>query len=176
MDIIKLLEDKTKKPIKKRMAIEDALSGGILTVDDLADIKDNINEKEIGLILEAAEAVTNTNPAIFNLKWLKFAEEYVASKNNTVKREASRIIGNIAHLFPDDLESVIPKLIANAEEGGTVVRWSGAYALAKIILVPAYINTDLYDVMMFLFDKEENNGAKNQYLSGLKKAKELRKT
>ena len=171
MDIIRLLMDKTKKPLEKRVEVEEALRGEFLSIDDLSAIKSNADEKSIGLVLEAMEAVTNKNPAIADLKWLKLAEEYIGSKNNTAKREASRIVGNIAHLFPNDLDGIIQKLIANTEDCGTVIRWSSAYALAKIILMPKYTNSELYDVLTLLYDKETDNGVKNQYLNGLKRQK-----
>ena len=175
MDIIKLLADKTKKPLERRMEIEELLKGGFLTIDNLAAMKDGLDEKSAGLLLEAMEAVTNNNPAIANKKWLSFAEPYITSKNNSAKREAARIVGNIAHIVPDGLDPIIQKLIANTEDAGTVIRWSSAYALAKIILVPDYANTDLYGILTLLYDKEKDNGVKNQYLNGLKKAKKLRK-
>ena len=175
MDIIKLLADKTKKPLEKRVEIEELMKGGLLMIDDLAAMKNSLDDKSAGLLLEALEAVTNNNPAVADLKWLQFVEPYIVSKNNTAKREASRIVGNIAHIVPDGLETAIQKLIANTEDGGTVIRWSSAYALAKIILVPKYAHTDLYDVLTLLYDKEKDNGVKNQYLNGLKKARKLRK-
>jgi len=43
-----------------------------------------------------------------------------------VKREASRVVGNIAHLFSDDLETAIHSLMENTKNDGTVIRWGSA--------------------------------------------------
>ena len=174
MDIIKLLADKVKKPTEKRAELVGAINEGTFTVDSIAAVKDGIDEKGTGLILEAMEAVTNGNPAAADLKWLNFAEVYISSANNTVKREASRVVGNIAHIFPDNLEPAVQKLLVNAADGGTVIRWGSAYALSKIILIPRYAKSNLYDVLTELAEKEQDNAVKNQYLNGLKKAKKSR--
>jgi hypothetical protein len=175
MYIIELLKDKSKKPLQKRVEIEEVIKGGFLSIDDLTVIRDSLDEKSAGLLLEAMEAVTNNNPSVADIKLLNFVEPFIISKNNTAKREASRIVGNIAHLVPNELDTVIQKLITNTEDGGTVIRWSSAYALARIILVPQYTNSDLYDFMTLMYDNEKDNGVKNQYLGGLKKARKLRK-
>ena len=70
------------------------------------------------------------------IEWLQFAEKYIDFQSNNLKREASRVAGNIAHLYVNDLTISIKKLLQNTNDGGTVVRWGSAYALAKIIVLP----------------------------------------
>jgi hypothetical protein len=175
MNIVNLLADKTKKPIEKRGVIIDALKSGILTVDVLESASAALAEKETALVLEAMEAVTNKTSGTADLKWLRFAEKFIVSKNNPAKREASRVIGNIAHQFPDGLETVIAKLITNTTDSSTVIRWGSAYTLGRIILLPKFAKTDLYDRLVRLAESESDNGVKNQYLNGLKKAERLRR-
>lgn len=129
----------------------------------------------MALILEAMEAVTGKNPEVADLDWLKFVQEFITSKSNNLKREASRIVGNIAHLFPDDLDTAIHSLLENTKNDGTVIRWGSAYALARIIKIPQYANSELYDTLTDLSEQEQESGVKNQFLGGLKKAKKLRK-
>ena len=50
-----------------------------------------------------------------------------------------------------------------------------AYALGRIILIPEYANSKLFDMLTALAEQETENGVKNQYLAGLKKAKKLLK-
>ena len=172
MGINELLSDKTKKPTEKRREIAKAVADKTLAVSDFAAAK--IEDKNLALILEALEELSRQNPEVADLSWLKFAESHLLSPDNNVKREAARIIGNTAHLFPDNLETAVPKLIENTNNTGTVVRWSCAYALGKIIAVPKYAQSDLYDKLTALAGKEQMNGNKNQYLNGLKKADKLR--
>jgi hypothetical protein len=109
------------------------------------------------------------------LDWLVFVQNFITSKSNNLKREASRIVGNIADLFPDNLEVAIQNLMSNTEDGSTVIRWGSAYALSRIIHVPKYANSDFYDILTDLCEREQENGVKNQLLNGLKKAKKLKK-
>lgn len=174
MDIVNLLGDKSTKPIEKRAQLAEAITMKLVTIDEVKSIN-GLDEKKTGIVLEAMEAVTRNNPGLADLAWLKFAQEYIASASNSLKREASRVVGNISHLFPDDLEAAIEKLIENAANDGTVIRWSSAYALGRIILLPRYANSGLFDTVTKLCEGEQENGVKNQYLNGLKKAKRLRK-
>lgn len=146
MDIINLLNDKTVKPIEKRENLAESIRMKWITIDEIKSL-DGLDEKKSGIILEAMEAVTRNSPECADLDWLKFAQEYITSPSNSVKREASRIVGNIAHLFPDDLATAIEKLLENTINNGTVIRWGSAYALGRIVLIPQYANSDLFDIV-----------------------------
>jgi hypothetical protein len=65
--------------------------------------------------------------------------------------------------------------MGNTKNGSTVIRWGSAYALSKIIQIPKYANSELYEILTDLCMQEQENGVKNQLLNGLKKAKKLRK-
>jgi len=172
MEIIEILSDKSKKPIEKRKAISDAILSGQIKIQDLTAL--NIEDKKLALVFEAIEELSSKKPDMADTLWLKFAEKHLLSQDNNIKRETARIVGNIAHLFPNDLDIVIPKLIENTNNASTVIRWACAYALGKIITIPKYARSNLYDQLTILAEKEQMNGNKNQYLNGLKKAKKLR--
>ena len=82
---------------------------------------------------------------IADIEWLNLAVENILSASNSIKRELSRIVGNISHKFPNDLEKAIEKLLLNSKDAGTVVRWGSAYALSKIIVIPQYANSELFE-------------------------------
>ena len=172
MDIKELLSDKTKKPIEKRKEIANAILSKAVSIQDLMTLK--IEDKKLALIFEAIEELSSKAPEMTDKNWLRFAESHLLSQDNNIKRETARIVGNIAHLFPNDLETVIPKLIETTNNQSTVIRWSCAYALGKIITIPKYAKSDLYDKLVAIAEKEQMNGNKNQYLNGLKKANKLR--
>ncbi len=111
------------------------MTGGIFGIlrYGIQALKGVLDDKKMALVLEAMEAVSNKNPAAANLEWLLFAQDFIMSEANSLNREASRIVGNIAHLFPDDLSVAIDHLLENTKETGTVVRWGSAYALARIV-------------------------------------------
>jgi hypothetical protein len=172
-DVTKLLNDKSIKQTDKREQLADAIRTGEITVKEIK--AQDFDEKKAGIILEAMESISRADADIADSEWLNYAESYILSTSNPLKREASRVIGNIAHKVPGSLDGVISKLMANTKDDGTVVRWGSAYALARIIQIPGYANSDLYGTLTDLAEQETENGVKNQYLGGLKKAKKLRK-
>ncbi|MCK9199285.1 MAG: HEAT repeat domain-containing protein, partial [Bacilli bacterium] len=137
----------------------------------IIEICKTLKDSEIAYCMEAIEAVTNSNPEISNIEYLKLASSYIDSKSNSLKRESARVIGNIAMLYPNDLDKPIKSLLNNANDNGTVVRWSAAYALSRIIILPEYANSKLYNQLVEICEKEEKNSIKNIYLKAFKKLK-----
>ncbi|MDR0819889.1 MAG: HEAT repeat domain-containing protein [Oscillospiraceae bacterium] len=173
MDIAALLNDKSIKSTDKREQIANAIRAGEISVKDIRTA--GFDEKKTGIILEAMESVSRDNSDVVDIEWLSYAEAYISSSSNSLKREAARVVGNIAGLFPDSLDDSIKMLIENTKNDGTVVRWGSAYALGRIILIPKYADSELFDVLTDLAERETESGVKNQYLGGLKKAKKLKK-
>jgi len=133
-----------------------------------------MDDREITKELEVIEAASRDNPKAVTESDFNLAMQFIDSENNAQKREASRVVGNGAVAFPNKLNEVIPKLLQNTKDTGTVVRWSAAYALGRIVALPEYANSDLFDTVTKLAANETDNGIKNQYLAGLKKAEKQR--
>jgi len=171
MVIINILHDEITKTAQKRTTISECIRSGNFTVEDL--FVTELTEKDAAIILEAMEEVSRNEPFLSNVAWLEFAEKYIESAN-TLKREASRVVGNIAPLYADRLDGVISKLIVNSTNDGTVVRWGSGYALGRIITIPEYAKSNLFERLTLIAETEQESGVKNQYLSGLKKAKRIR--
>lgn len=174
MDLVSVLEDVSLRLNEKRDKIIEALRSKSFTIKEIELFKKILDEKEMVVILEAMEVVSVKNPELADLQWLKFSENYIISFNNNLKRESSRIIGNIAHLFPNELESIIKKLIINTKDKGTVIRWSSAYALSRIIIIPVYAQSELYNTLLKIYEKEAESGVRGQYQNGLLKAEKIR--
>ena len=173
MNVNQLLMDKSIKAIQKREQLSSAIENKIITVGEIkATVTD---DKGVGIILEAMEEVSRKNPEASDVEWLNYACAHILSDTNTVKREASRVVGNIACLFPDSLTETIHNLLKNTKDEGTVVRWGSAYALGRIILIPQYATSGLFDTLIDLAEQEAENGVRNQYLAGIKKAKRLQR-
>ena len=173
MIISTLLADKTRKATVKRELIAQALRDGEISVEDFSVLA-GLDDKSQGIVLEAMEAVTNAQPETADETWLAYAVRFIDSAANNPKREASRVVGNIAHLFPDSLDAAVEKLLANTEDSGTVIRWSSAYALGRIIRIQKYAASGLFDILTAICEKEKDNGIVTQYLNGLKKAQKIR--
>ena len=175
MNIIELLKDKSFKGTERRQAVVNMIVSGELTVNEVAAIATNNGEKQIATILEAVEEVSNKRMCPIESAWLQWAEPYISSENNSCRREASRIVGNMAAQYPDLLDYAIEPLMRNTSDEGTVIRWAAAYALSRIVILDRYAKSDLYNRLVTVCDREEDNGVKNQYLKALKKAAKIRK-
>ena len=174
MNLVSVLEDVRLKKDEKRKEIINSLNNKEFTIKEINIFKNILDERDLIIVLEAMEVVTRKNPHIADLKWLEFVEEYIIADSNNLKRESSRIVGNIAHLFPNNLKNVIEKLLVNSLDKGTVIRWSSAYALSRIIIIPVYAQSELYNTLLKIYEKEAESGVRGQYQNGLLKAEKIR--
>lgn len=76
------------------------------------ELKDN----KISTILEAIEEISNKGLIVLSLAYLEFAKKYITSRDNSCKREASRIVGNLASQYPQAIRECIPALLDNAKD------------------------------------------------------------
>ncbi|QQO07839.1 hypothetical protein [Breznakiella homolactica] len=173
MDIAALLGNDSLKSLEKRGRLIQALTDRTVAVQDIIAL--DLKDRETGIVLEAMEAVSGTDPGLAGPEWLAWAEPFISSPSNSLKREASRIAGNLAACFPDKLEGAVKRLLENTGNDKTVVRWGSAYALGRIVQIPRYAGGELFTTVQELARSEENQGVKKQYLAGLKKAEKLRK-
>ena len=160
MDIISVMNDKALKGTKKRAAIIELIVSGNLNCEQIEAISTEISNKGLSQL---------------SSRYLLFAIPYIKSENNNCRREASRIVGNMAAQYPDMIEEVISPLLDNSSNEGTVIRRAAAYALSRIITTDRYAQSELYDKLTDISNKEEDNAIRNQYLKALKKASKVRK-
>lgn len=175
MSIVELLKDKSLKGTERRQAVVNMIVAGELTVNDVAAISAIIGEKQIATVLEAVEEVSNKRLCPLESAWLQWAMPSISSENNSCRREASRIVGNMAAQHPDLLNDAIEPLMRNTSDEGTVIRWAAAYAFSRIVVLDRFAKSDLYDRLVAVCDREEDNGVKNQYLKALTTAAKIRK-
>lgn len=171
MKLIYILSDKSIKKIDARIMIIEGILNGTITIEEIVSASQELKDNKISTILEAIEEISNKGLMSLSLDYLEFAKKYISSKDNSCKREASRIVGNLAYLYPLEVRDSIPVLLDNTKDEGTVVRWGSAYALSRIILLEGYYNTDLYEKLLSICDNEKENGVRNQYIKAFKKIK-----
>lgn len=169
MNLIEILTDKSLKGAEKRAVIISAIVNDSISLNEIMNVSDSLSEKHIAILLEAIEEITNKKLKKVDSSCIAFAEKYIFSDSNSCKREASRIIGNLAEQYPKELNSAIKYLILNTNSENTVVRWGSAYALSRIIVLSEFSNTNLFKEISDICDKEQENGVKNQYVKALKK-------
>ena len=165
-----ILNDNTIKAKAKVSSISQLLIDGKLSIQQLIDAAINENDTNKATIIESMEYASKMKADIINEKGFEFVIASLKSEAPRVKWESAKVIANTAHLFPKMLKKAISNLLDNAEHSGTVVRWSAAGALSKIIQCKTAINKELIPAIEAIEKSEEDNAIKKIYQQGLKKA------
>lgn len=169
MTLDELLKDKTLKPKDKTENLSKWILEGFLPVEELLAFAEKQKDPAKATCIEAMEYATKQNPAIAEESLWSFVTNTLAAKAPRIKWESAKVIGNIAHLFPEKLEEAITRLLINAEHEGTVVRWSAAFALGEILKLKTKDHQNLAASITALCEKEEKNSIKKIYSAALKK-------
>jgi HEAT repeat protein len=113
------------------------------------------------------EHVSKDNPELA-VPYLESMIEYIDYDAPRVKWEIARVIANVSRVPSNELARAIPKLLRNAEDSGTVVRWSAAFALTEIAKHNPDLTKELIPKFSKIAKKEHNGGVKKIYLKALK--------
>lgn len=175
MSILQVLGDKSLKGVARRQAVINEIMADNNALGEIEAHLSHLDEKQAATVLEAIEEISNKKLKALGAGYLQLAVPFVASKSNSCRREASRIVGNMAADFPDEVAPAIDALLANSNDEGTVVRWSAAYALSRIVVLPAYADSPLLQRVEAICEAEEDNGVRGQYEKALKKLKKKKK-
>ncbi|RLF38738.1 MAG: hypothetical protein DRN12_07980 [Thermoplasmata archaeon] len=167
-EIEEILKSK-KKPKETVELLAEALRHDRKLIDEMIRCFENGITSEKGNCMEAIEYVTKEKPE-FAESCIDFVIAHINDETPRVKWEASRIIGNIAKIFPDKTREAIPKLLKNTYDKGTVVRWSAAFALTEIGKNNLELQGELTLEFKKILDREGNNGVRNIYLRYLRNA------
>jgi len=171
MTIEQIFQDKTIKAKGKVSTIGEWLLNNQLPVEELLAYAEKQKGTDKATCIEAVEYATKKVPAIASENLLTYVITALKDDEPRVKWESAKIIGNIAKLFPGQLNEATNALFHNAENTGTVVRWATAYALAEILKLNTENSKKLLPKIEALCEKEQDNGVKKKYLDALKKAK-----
>ncbi len=169
MTIEELFKDKSVKAKEKTDIISKWILDRSLPADELIAFAEKAKDPVKATCVEALEYATKQKPDIADETILTFVTSTLPEKAPRIKWESAKVIGNIAHLFPDQLEKPISGLLANTGHEGTVVRWSAAFALGEILKLKTKYNTDLLPTLESISGKEEKSSIKKIYLDAIKK-------
>jgi HEAT repeat protein len=171
MNFQEILNDKSVKPKEKTEMLSQLVLNNPNILDDLIAFAKTSKDPIKATVIESFEFATKSKAEIATKSLLQFVSQTLTEKAPRVKWESAKVIGNIAHLFPKQLDEAIKNLLVNTEHTGTVVRWSAAFALSEIIKLKTAINTELIPAVESIIEREEKNSIKKIYLEGLKKVK-----
>lgn len=168
-NLYRILNDKTIKAKRKVSSISQLLIDGTLSIQQLIDVAKSENDINKGTIIESIEYVSKMRADIINEKGFEFVIGCLKSDAPRIKWESAKVIANTAHLYPKMLKKAVGNLWDNTEHSGTVVRWSAAGALSKIIQCKTELNKELLPAIKALIKREDDNAIINIYQKGLKK-------
>ena len=168
--ITEILKDKTIRAKGKVSSISQLVIDSKVSIQQLIGSAIIENDTNKANIIEALEFVSKIKTDIINKQGFEFAIESLKSDAPRVKWESARVIANTAHLFPKLLKKAVVNLLNNTEHPGTVVRWSAAGALSKIIQCKTDLNKELMPAIKAIEKREVDNAIKKIYKQGLKKA------
>ncbi len=172
MGFQEILNDKTLKPKEKTEMLSQLVLNNSNIIDELIAFAKESKDPIKATIIESFEFATKLKPELANKNLLQFASNSLTEKAPRVKWESAKVIGNISHLYPKQLEESINHLLVNTEHPGTVVRWSAAFALSQIVKLNTSFNKELIPAIKNICEQEEKNSIKKIYLDGLKKVKQ----
>ncbi len=171
MNFQEFLDDKNIKLKEKTKALSEFLLNNPEKVNELVDFAKTSKDPIKATCIEAIEFATTSDPNIASSECLALVSKTLAERAPRVKWESAKVLGNIAHLYPEKLDEAIKNLLINSEHSGTVVRWSAAFALGQIIKLKTKRNKDLLPAIEGICLREAKNSIKKIYFEALKKAK-----
>jgi len=167
-NINEILSNKAIKPKDKTVALSELLLDNSIKTSELIEFAKTAKDSPKATCIEVLEFATQIKPEIATLECLEFVSDALTSKAPRVKWESAKVIGNIAHLFPDELDSAIGNLLKNTEFDGTVVRWSAAFALGEILKIGSELSKELFPTLQAICQREEKSSIQKLYLSAFK--------
>jgi HEAT repeat protein len=167
--IEEILNDKSIKAKAKVTTISQLLLQRKISIHQLLDRAVVANEANRASIIESMEYASKAKAAIIDEKAFQFVIENLKADAPRVKWESAKVIANTAHLFPKLLKEAVANLLDNTEHPGTVVRWSAAGALSKIMQCKSELNNYLIPAIEAIVKREDDNAIKKIYQQGLKK-------
>ena len=114
-----ILNSKELNASKKQRTIEELIVCGKENTDSIISVAEELNDKHLAIVLSALESISRSHPDMVGQKGLDFAAKHIDSANNSVKREASRIVGNLCGFYSSIPDSAIRKLLDNTNNEST---------------------------------------------------------
>ena len=171
MTIEELIKDKTIKSKEKVDIISKWIIDQSLPAEELIAFAEKSKDPIKATCIEALEYATKQNPSLADETVFSFVTQTLTEKAPRIQWESAKVIGNTAHLFPENLDQAISNLLGNTDHEGTVVRWSAAFALGEILKLKTTHNATLLTTLETISEKEEKNSIKKIYLDAIKKTK-----
>lgn len=170
MTLEELFADKALKAKDRSAQLQHLLDAGGVKQAALIAFAEHAKAPVKATCIEGLEYVTKNKPAFLSEAGLELCLRALADKEPRVKWEAARVIGNSIHRFPQRAEEVMAALLPHATHVGTVVRWSVAFALGRLIGMGTPLNKKLVPKAEAIAREEEKNSIRKIYEAAIKGA------
>ena len=170
MEIKDILSRKDIKPSAKTLLLGEAITMEEITINQVLLYVQTAKEPAQATCMEALEIGSKHKPALVTPACMKWVKTSLSAKASRLQWESAKVVANCIHLYPAETEAVIHLLCINAEQGGTVVRWSAAAALKQIALLNTSHRNSLLILLEQLQAAEEKNSIRKIYAEAIKKA------
>ncbi len=168
MILKELFSDKDTKPKEKIETLSQWILEHPQSLVEIIDFAEQSKDPVKGSCIEAMEFATKLKPEIATIEVLRFVTVSLTEKAPRIRWESAKVIGNIAHLFPGELDDAIVNLLTNTEHEGTVVRWSAAFAFGEILKLKGTRNEELIPAVEAIVAREEKESIRKIYRKALK--------
>lgn len=167
MDIISILKSKDFKAKEKVQIVAQLLLDNTIDSGELIEFALSLKGADKGNCIESLEFATQKSPSICKKETVIHIIQFLKDKEPRVKWESAKVISNVIDFFPELAEVALPYLYINAQNKGTVVRWSSAAAIRKIASLQTKKSLDLIKMIDTLLVKENKNSIQKIYLKAL---------
>lgn len=167
MDKIEQILRSAVKPKEKQRKLVDGVCQGKISVKEFVTFFKSASDIDKGALADVMKHVSANTPGILS-PYISTLIEYINYPLPRVRWGVPEAIGNLAKKYPEKVESAIPKLLLNAKEESTVVKWCAAYGLTEIAKYNPKARKQLLPIFSKIIKNEKNNGVKNIYIKALK--------
>ena len=118
MNIEQIFQDKSIKAKEKVTTIGNWLLNSKLLLEELLVFADNQKASDKATCIEAVEYTTKKQPALADESLLTYVTDSLKHDEPRIKWESAKVIGNIAKLFPDQVQKSILNLFVECRKPG----------------------------------------------------------
>jgi hypothetical protein len=163
-----IFSDKKLKSKQRSAAVAGALTADKISTGEVVNFAEDARDADKAACLEGLELFSRDKPSKCGKVVFDFAVLQLSSKAPAVKREAARLIANIAAFHKDELGDAVDALLKNTSHEGAVIRWSAALAIGEIVKSDARLRTGLLPRLRKLIEAEEKNSIRKIYQQAIK--------
>lgn len=171
-ELTALFADRLIKPKDKVEEVAKALLTKHLAVQELVAFASTAKDTVRSSCIEAIERLASIRPEAVTPVALDFCIAGLAEKAPRIKWGSAKVVGHCINLYPKKVNEAVKALLDNTEHEGTVVRWSAANALSRVMAMGLPLNRALIPAMEAIAMREQKNSIRKILLDAINTARQ----